>query len=110
MWQAMPRTLVDAPPVTAYSTAAAAVAPFAEVLAKAAAPVHALDDDSNFGEPGFRFDADDRKEEMLPLKTPAPPRAVKKAVEEPRASFTLRRRHCRTVSRLASVRTRTSSQ
>ena len=88
MWQAMPRTLVDAPPVTAYSTAAAAVAPFAEVLAKAAAPVHALDDDSNFGEPGLRFDADDRKEEMLPLKAPAPPRAVKKAVEEPRASFT----------------------
>jgi len=50
--------------------------------------VHALADDSNFGEPGLRFDADDRKEEMLPLKAPAPPRAVKKAVEEPRASFT----------------------
>jgi len=88
MWQGMPRTLVDAPPVTAYSTAAAAVAPFAEVLAKAAAPVHALDDESNFSEPGLRFDLDDRKEEMLPLKAPAPPRAVKKAVEEPRASFT----------------------
>ena len=65
MWQGMPRTLVDAPPVTAYSTAAAAAAPFAEVLAKAAAPVHAVDDDSNFSDRGFRFDA----EELLPMKT-----------------------------------------
>ncbi len=40
--------LVDAPPVTPFSTAAAAAAPFAEALAKAAAPVHALDDESNF--------------------------------------------------------------
>ena len=59
MWQGMPRTLVDAPPVTPYSTAAAAVAPFAEVLAKAAAPVHALDDDRNLNDRGFRFDAEE---------------------------------------------------
>ena len=39
MWQNMPRTHVDAPPVTALSTAAAAAAPFAEALAAAAAPV-----------------------------------------------------------------------
>ena len=45
MWQGMPRTLVDAPPVTPLSTAAAAAAPFADALAKAAAPGHALDDD-----------------------------------------------------------------
>ena len=83
MWQGMPRTLVDAPPVTAYSTAAAAVAPFADVLAKAAAPVHGLDDPPNVNDRGFRFDA----EELLPLKTPAPTRAAKKAVEDPRASF-----------------------
>jgi DNA segregation ATPase FtsK/SpoIIIE, S-DNA-T family len=38
MWQNMPRTHVDAPPVTALSTAAAAAAPFAEALAAAAAP------------------------------------------------------------------------
>jgi DNA segregation ATPase FtsK/SpoIIIE, S-DNA-T family len=88
MWQGMPRTLVDAPPVTAYSTAAAAVAPFAEVLAKAAAPVHALDDHSNFSDRGFRLDADDRREDPLPLKAPASPRAAKKPVEEPRASVT----------------------
>jgi S-DNA-T family DNA segregation ATPase FtsK/SpoIIIE len=84
MWQGMPRTLVDAPPVTAYSTAAAAVAPFAEVLAKAASPVHALDDDSSFDSRGFRLDA----EEPLPVKTPPPLRAAKKAVEEPIATFT----------------------
>ncbi len=83
MWQGMPRTLVDAPPVTAYSTAAAAVAPFAEVLAKAASPVHALDD-SGFDDRGFRLDA----EELLPVKAPAPLRAAKKAVEEPIATFT----------------------
>ncbi len=83
MWQGMPRTLVDAPPVTAYSTAAAAAAPYAEVLAKAAAPVHALDDHSNFDDRGFRFDA----EELLPVKTP-PARAAKKVVEEPRPPFT----------------------
>ncbi len=39
VWQSMPRTNVDAPPVTALSTAAAAAAPYAEALAAAAAPV-----------------------------------------------------------------------
>jgi S-DNA-T family DNA segregation ATPase FtsK/SpoIIIE len=83
IFQAMPRTLVDAPPVTAYSTAAAAVAPYAEVLAKAAAPKHALDDESN-----FRFDTDGRGEEMLPLKALASASAAKKAIAEAKASFT----------------------
>jgi S-DNA-T family DNA segregation ATPase FtsK/SpoIIIE len=85
MWQGMPRTLVDAPPVTAFSTAAAAAAPFAEVLAKAAAPVHEHGDGSSFGDRGFRLDA----EELLPLRTPPPARAAKKAIEEPKASFTV---------------------
>jgi S-DNA-T family DNA segregation ATPase FtsK/SpoIIIE len=39
VWQSMPRTVVDAAPVTALSTAAAAAAPFAAALAAAAAPV-----------------------------------------------------------------------
>jgi S-DNA-T family DNA segregation ATPase FtsK/SpoIIIE len=39
MFQGMPRTNVDAPPVTAWSTAAAAAAPFAQALAAAAAPL-----------------------------------------------------------------------
>jgi S-DNA-T family DNA segregation ATPase FtsK/SpoIIIE len=38
VWQAIPRTLVDAPPVTPFSKATAAAAPFAEELARAAAP------------------------------------------------------------------------
>ncbi|HZY61760.1 MAG TPA: DNA translocase FtsK [Edaphobacter sp.] len=48
MWQNMPRTLVDAAPVTPYGTAAAAAAPFADALARAATPARALDDESNF--------------------------------------------------------------
>ena len=79
VWQAMPRTLVDAPPVTSLSTAAAAAAPYAEALAKAAAPVRALDDTSNFGNRGF-FD------QQEPVRPPAPTRGAKK-VEEPLASF-----------------------
>ncbi len=39
VWEAMPRTLVDAPEPTSLSTAQAAAAPFAESLARAAAPL-----------------------------------------------------------------------
>jgi len=39
VWQAMPRTNVDAPPLTPHSMAAAAVAPYAQALAAAAAPL-----------------------------------------------------------------------
>jgi S-DNA-T family DNA segregation ATPase FtsK/SpoIIIE len=90
MWQAMPRTLVDAPPVTAFGTAAAAAAPFAEALAKAAAPVHALDDESNFAsfeDNRFGFGAEDRGAVEVPARMPAPIRAMKKVVEEPMAAF-----------------------
>jgi S-DNA-T family DNA segregation ATPase FtsK/SpoIIIE len=83
MWQGMPRTLVDAPPVTPYSTAAAAVAPFVDALAKAAAPGHALDNDLALSDRGFRFEA----EAGFPAKPPAPVRAAKKPVEESRAGF-----------------------
>jgi DNA segregation ATPase FtsK/SpoIIIE, S-DNA-T family len=51
VWQGMPRTLVDAPPVTPLTAATAAAAPFAEALAKAAAPARAIDDASNFTPP-----------------------------------------------------------
>ncbi len=44
VWQSMPRTHVDAPPVTPLSTAAAAAAPYAEALAAAAAPLRDADD------------------------------------------------------------------
>jgi S-DNA-T family DNA segregation ATPase FtsK/SpoIIIE len=87
MWQAMPRTFVDAPPVTAFGTAAAAAAPFAEALAKAAAPVHALDDESNFEDSQFGFDVEDRRAVELPARIPTPIRAPKKVAEEPMAAF-----------------------
>jgi DNA segregation ATPase FtsK/SpoIIIE and related proteins len=74
MWQAMPRTFVDAPPVTPFSTAAAAAAPYADALAKAASPGHALDDESNF---------QGREDEAE--RTAPPIRAIKRA-EEPRAA------------------------
>jgi DNA segregation ATPase FtsK/SpoIIIE, S-DNA-T family len=82
IFEAMPRTLVDAPPVTAFGTAAAAAAPFAEVLAKAAAPVHALDDESNFG--GFGHEEEWRQQ--VPTKAAPPTRPMKK-IEETRPSF-----------------------
>jgi S-DNA-T family DNA segregation ATPase FtsK/SpoIIIE len=46
VWESMPRTNVDAPPVTSLSTAAAAAAPFAEALAAAAAPLRDANDSS----------------------------------------------------------------
>jgi S-DNA-T family DNA segregation ATPase FtsK/SpoIIIE len=85
MWQTMPRTLVDAPPVTALGTAAAAAAPFADALARAAAPVHAIDDLSNFNStPGFDF-GDGRLDmpEPKPARVPTPIRAPKSAITEP---------------------------
>ncbi len=48
MWEAMPRTVVDAPPTTSLGTATEAAAPFAEALAKAATPRRAVDDAENF--------------------------------------------------------------
>jgi len=81
MWQGMPRTLVDAPPVTALGTAAAAAAPFAEALAKAATPLRALDDESNFNDRGLNFGQEHRAEEALAKTSP---RATRKTVEEPK--------------------------
>ena len=81
MWQGMPRTLVDAPPVTPIGTAKAAAAPFAEALAKAAAPVHALDDASNFDN-SFDF-VRETPGIAEPVRMAAPVRAVKRTVEEP---------------------------
>ena len=81
IFQAMPRTLVDAPPVTAFGTAAAAAAPFAEVLAKAAAPMHAVEDESNFRD-DIGFAAEDRRDgrqETAASKASAPPRTASAA-------------------------------
>jgi S-DNA-T family DNA segregation ATPase FtsK/SpoIIIE len=59
VWQSMPRTHVDAPPVTPLSTAAAAAAPFAEALAAAAAPVRDAGQTARLDLP-----------ELLPAKVP----------------------------------------
>jgi S-DNA-T family DNA segregation ATPase FtsK/SpoIIIE len=90
MWQAMPRTLVDAPPVTPLSTAAAAAAPFADALARAAAPIHDVENNPNFeGTRGFDFgDSLAEMPEPRPARTPI--RAAKAVVEEtPRAATPL---------------------
>ena len=86
VWQAMPRTLVDAPPTTPLSIASAAAAPFADQLARAASPVHAIDDPANFtaSERSFPFFEEPAHRIDLPEPPPArtPVRAAKR-VEEP---------------------------
>jgi DNA segregation ATPase FtsK/SpoIIIE, S-DNA-T family len=71
VWQSMPRTNVDAPPVTPLSTAAAAAAPFAEALAAAAAPIRDSDQTGRLDLP-----------ELPPARTPQP-RAVEAATPRP---------------------------
>ncbi|NYF77840.1 DNA translocase FtsK [Granulicella arctica] len=72
MWQSMPRTLVDAPPVTPFRTATAAAAPFAEALAKAAAPAREWDGDINTTPTFSSFNEDDTNSRMdLPELPPA---------------------------------------
>ena len=95
MWEAMPRTVVDAPAATPLGTAAAAAAPFAEQLAKAATPRRALDDEANFGraaeEPEFDFGAGKAKAENahLDAEPAVPPRAARamKPKEEERSAY-----------------------
>ncbi|HEY2039432.1 MAG TPA: DNA translocase FtsK [Edaphobacter sp.] len=81
VWRGMPRTVVDAPPVTAIDTATAAAAPYAEVLAKAATPARAIDDASNFAQ-----ESSARVEQpsfaAVPNRSAAPARAAQKPVEQ----------------------------
>lgn len=90
MWQAMPRTFVDAPPVTALGTAAAAAAPFKDALAKAAAPIHGSTDSSFEESRDFGSAAAERMEmpEPRPARTPTPIRPPKQPVADlPAAGF-----------------------
>jgi S-DNA-T family DNA segregation ATPase FtsK/SpoIIIE len=81
VWQAMPRTMVDAPPVTPLGTAAAAAAPYAEALAKAASPARAIDDVSNFSDSAFNPKAE--RQAIAPVANrETPQRAARKPVEE----------------------------
>ena len=89
VWEAMPRTLVDAPAATSIATAMAAAAPHAEALARAAAPV---------GEHVGERDEDDEVEEneveeepafAFVTKQPAPTRHM--AATEPVAAISAAR-------------------
>jgi S-DNA-T family DNA segregation ATPase FtsK/SpoIIIE len=84
IWKGMPRTMVDAPPVTPLSAAAAAAAPFADALARAAAPVRAIDDVSNFHDQGLHLAGEDEPVSATPVAAPEPQLRVvaKKPVAE----------------------------
>ncbi|QHN05306.1 DNA translocase FtsK [Granulicella sp. WH15] len=55
VWNAMPRLMVDAAPVTALGTAAAAAAPYADALAAAAAPLPPQIDEISYEYDGREF-------------------------------------------------------
>ncbi len=81
VWEAIPRTLVDAPPATSLSTAAAAAAPFAHQLARAAEPVRGFEDPAQIEEPrSFDFvskpvDPAQLLSARMPLPLPTAPSA-----------------------------------
>ena len=77
VWRSMPRTNVDAEPVTPLSTAAAAAAPFAQALAAAAAPLPLQPDEIGYCAPVQpRLIAEDEEEpfSFLTRKENAPQR------------------------------------
>jgi S-DNA-T family DNA segregation ATPase FtsK/SpoIIIE len=78
VWQNMPRTNVDAPPVTPLSTAAAAAAPYAEALAAAASPLNQA------GEARFELSALTSLPEPPPARAPRP-RAIDAPAAQPMA-------------------------
>jgi S-DNA-T family DNA segregation ATPase FtsK/SpoIIIE len=87
VWGQMPRTYVDAPPVTALGTAAAAAAPYAEALAAAAAPLPPQIDEIDYAYDGREFGAPVEDEEepfgfvTKPVK--APEKVVEMRLEKP---------------------------
>ncbi len=90
VWQAMPRTNVDAPPVTPFSAASAAAAPFAEALAAAAAPLPPQPDEldaPDFHEAtqtSFMASNDEEPFSFVSPKTPARAKDLSRAIEPPR--------------------------
>jgi S-DNA-T family DNA segregation ATPase FtsK/SpoIIIE len=91
MWQSMPRTNVDAPPVTPLSTAAAAAAPFAEALAAASAPLRDGDQAGRLDLPELpparapRARPSDTAAMPAPRLAAAPPPAAPAASAQPQA-------------------------
>lgn len=89
VWESMPRTLVDATPATALSTAQAAAAPHADALARAAAPAPAWEPEEIELEPvssPLRLaDVEPEPETLRPLP-PAPLPAAPRRAPEPVAA------------------------
>ena len=90
VWQTMPRTLVDAAPMTGLHVAAAAAAPYAAQLAAAAAPLRSASAEVlPFAEAGDASEAadDDGWLDAPERRTPAPilsmPKASHVAMPEP---------------------------
>jgi S-DNA-T family DNA segregation ATPase FtsK/SpoIIIE len=91
VWQSMPRTNVDAPPITPLSTAAAAAAPYAEALAAAAAPVRDSADDARLAlpelaparAPGARVSGTRASEAPVPQPAAAPAFATRDFTSAP---------------------------
>ena len=76
MWEAMPRTNVDAPPVTALGVASAAAAPYAQALAAAAAPLPLQPDEIDWPEPArpqLRFTEEEEPFSFVSKPTVPPP-------------------------------------
>ena len=90
VWQAMPRTNVDAPPVTPFSAASAAAAPFAEALAAAAAPLPPQPDELDAPDlheaTQTSFIAGEHEEpfSFVSPKTPARAKELPRAIDPPR--------------------------
>jgi S-DNA-T family DNA segregation ATPase FtsK/SpoIIIE len=91
VWQAMPRTNVDAAPITALSTAAAAAAPFAQALAAAAAPLPLQPDELEAPMQASLIEEDEEEpfsflsNAPAPMRAPEPMRAAE-PVRPPRAA------------------------
>ena len=88
VWQTMPRTVVDAVPMTGLHVAAAAAAPYAAQLAAAAAPLRSAGADVlPFGEEASAVAEDDGWLDAPERRTPAPilsmPKATHMAMPEP---------------------------
>ena len=86
VWESMPRTLVDATPATALSTAQAAAAPHADALARAAAPLPAWEPEEIELEPvsaPLRIEEVEPPAEIAAIK-PSPPAPAR--VPEPVAA------------------------
>ena len=84
VWESMPRMNVDAAPVTALSTAAAAAAPFAQALAAAAAPLPPQLDEIEYREPVQASFIEDNEETAFSFVSEPAPEPVRATRATPR--------------------------